>query len=101
MPDNDSTVSSPGTSQAELAEALDGMSANQRHAIAEHLAAIPISWRGTLQQYVDRLHRLHDSNRDVIVYDYVDDCVPVFSAMHSTRVRGYMAVGYVIRNTLD
>jgi len=27
----------------------------------------------------------------------VDDCVPVFSAMYAKRVRGYEAVGYVIR----
>ena len=59
--------------------------------------AMPISWRGTLQQYVGRLHRLHDSKREVIVYDYVDDCVPVFSGMYSKRVRGYEAVGYAIR----
>jgi hypothetical protein len=31
--------------------------------------AMPISWRGTLQQYVGRLHRLHDSKRVVQVYD--------------------------------
>ena len=34
--------------------------------------AMPISWRGTLQQYVGRLHRLHDSKKVVEVYDYVD-----------------------------
>ena len=60
--------------------------------------AMPISWRGTLQQYVGRLHRLHDSKREVIVYDYVDDCLPVFSAMYSKRVGGYEAVGYSIEN---
>ena len=60
--------------------------------------AMPISWRGTLQQYVGRLHRLHDSKREVIVYDYVDGCVPVLSAMYSKRVRGYEAVGYVIQD---
>src|SRR6266581_2252145 len=43
--------------------------------------AMPISWKGTLQQYVGRLHRLHDAKREVIVYDYVDGCIPVFSAM--------------------
>jgi superfamily II DNA or RNA helicase len=59
--------------------------------------AMPISWRGTLQQYVGRLHRLHDAKREVIVYDYVDGCVPVFSAMYSKRVRGYEAVGYQIQ----
>ena len=40
--------------------------------------AMPISWRGTLQQYVGRLHRLHDSKREVIVYDYVDGAVPTY-----------------------
>lgn len=58
--------------------------------------AMPISWRGTLQQYVGRLHRLHDSKREVIVYDYVDGAVPVLSAMYAKRVRGYEAVGYQI-----
>lgn len=60
--------------------------------------ATPVSWRGTLQQYVGRLHRLHDNKREVIVYDYVDDCVPIFSAMYSKRVRGYEAVGYEIQD---
>ncbi len=63
--------------------------------------AMPISWRGTLQQYVGRLHRLHDSKREVIVYDYVDGCVPVFSAMYSKRIRGYEAVGYQIQDVND
>jgi superfamily II DNA or RNA helicase len=60
--------------------------------------AMPISWRGTLQQYVGRLHRRYDSKREVIVYDYVDGCVPVLSAMYSKRVRGYEAVGYQIKD---
>lgn len=59
--------------------------------------AMPISWRGTLQQYVGRLHRLYDSKREVIVYDYVDGAVPVLSAMYAKRVRGYEAVGYKIQ----
>lgn len=60
--------------------------------------AMPISWRGTLQQYVGRLHRLHAGKHEVIVYDYVDGCVPVLSAMYSKRVRGYEAVGYMIQD---
>jgi superfamily II DNA or RNA helicase len=63
--------------------------------------AMPISWRGTLQQYVGRLHRLHDNKREVIVYDYVDGCVSVLSAMYSKRVRGYEAVGYQIQDVID
>jgi len=62
--------------------------------------AMPVSWSGTLQQYVGRLHRLHDNKREVIVYDYVDGCVPVFSKMYSKRVRGYEAVGYQIQDEL-
>ena len=62
--------------------------------------AMPISWSGTLQQYVGRLHRLHDSKHEVVVYDYVDAAEPVFSKMYSKRVRGYEAVGYVIRDPL-
>ena len=34
--------------------------------------AMPISWQGTLQQYVGRLHRLHDGKQIVQVYDYAD-----------------------------
>jgi len=60
--------------------------------------AAPVSWRGTLQQYVGRLHRLHDNKREVIVYDYVDGAVPVLSKMYSKRVKGYEGVGYVIRD---
>ena len=60
--------------------------------------ATPISWRGTLQQYVGRLHRLHESKREVVVYDYVDDAEPVLSRMYSKRVRGYEAIGYTIRS---
>jgi hypothetical protein len=45
-----------------------------------------------------KLHRLHTNKHEVIVYDYVDGCVPVFSAMYSKRVRGYEAVGYSIQD---
>ena len=30
---------------------------------------MPISWSDTLQQGISRLHRLHGSQREVIVYD--------------------------------
>ena len=32
--------------------------------------AMPVAWRGTLAQYVGRLHRLHPAKREVLVYDY-------------------------------
>jgi superfamily II DNA or RNA helicase len=58
--------------------------------------AMPISWKGTLQQYVGRLHRLHDNKRIVQVYDYVDHYVPMLARMYERRLKGYSTIGYVI-----
>lgn len=60
--------------------------------------AMPISWKGTLQQYVGRLHRLHDNKRVVQVYDYVDDWVPMLERMYERRMKGYGAIGYTIEH---
>jgi superfamily II DNA or RNA helicase len=58
--------------------------------------AMPISWRGTLQQYVGRLHRLHENKHVVRVYDYVDSCVPVLNRMSEKRLKAYKAIGYTV-----
>lgn len=58
--------------------------------------AMPISWKGTLQQYVGRLHRLHDTKRVVQVYDYVDDAVPMLARMFERRLKGYSTIGYSV-----
>ena len=58
--------------------------------------AMPISWKGTLQQYVGRLHRLHDCKRVVQVYDYVDPNVPMLARMYERRLKGYDSIGYTI-----
>jgi len=63
--------------------------------------AMPISWRGTLQQYVGRLHRLHKDKFVVRVYDYVDSCVPVLNRMYDRRLKGYKAVGYAVARPSD
>jgi len=57
---------------------------------------LPISWRGTIAQYVGRLHRLHEGKREVRVYDYADLDVPMLARMFDRRCRGYEAVGYRI-----
>ena len=57
---------------------------------------MPISWKGTLQQYVGRLHRQHGGKREVRVYDYVDQNVPVLRRMYERRLRGYKAMGYSV-----
>jgi superfamily II DNA or RNA helicase len=58
--------------------------------------AMPISWKGTLQQYAGRLHRLHDNKRVVQVYDYIDNGVPMLARMYERRLKGYSAIGYAI-----
>jgi superfamily II DNA or RNA helicase len=63
--------------------------------------AIPISWKGTLQQYVGRLHRLHDSKRFVQVYDYVDNYVLMLARMYERRLKGYAAIGYMIEEAIQ
>ena len=57
---------------------------------------MPISWRGTLAQYVGRLHRDHHAKREVIVFDYIDSLVPTLSRMAQKRQAGYRALGYTI-----
>ncbi len=57
---------------------------------------LPVSWRGTIAQYVGRLHRLYDCKREVRVYDYVDLNVAMLARMFDRRCRGYEAVGYTI-----
>ena len=57
---------------------------------------MPVSWRGTIAQYVGRLHRLHEDKRDVRVHDYADLDVPMLARMLDKRRRGYEAVGYSI-----
>ncbi|MCP4287861.1 MAG: DEAD/DEAH box helicase family protein [Gammaproteobacteria bacterium] len=56
---------------------------------------MPVSWRGTLTQYVGRLHRLHTDKTEVRVVDYVDREVPMLLKMYDKRMRGYRALGYL------
>jgi superfamily II DNA or RNA helicase len=58
---------------------------------------MPISWKGTLAQYVGRLHRQHAGKTDVLVVDYVDELVPVLARMAAKRRAGYRALGYIIK----
>jgi superfamily II DNA or RNA helicase len=57
---------------------------------------MPIAWKGTLAQYVGRLHRQHDAKTDVLVVDYVDSAVPVLARMAAKRRTGYRALGYAM-----
>lgn len=58
--------------------------------------AMPVSWRGTLQQYAGRLHREHSTKTNVRILDFVDTGHPVLVRMWEKRQRGYRAMGYQI-----
>jgi very-short-patch-repair endonuclease len=58
--------------------------------------ALPVSWRGTVAQYVGRLHRLREGKREVRVYDYADLNVKMFANMFDRRCRGYESLGYTV-----
>jgi superfamily II DNA or RNA helicase len=56
--------------------------------------AMPFSWKGTLVQYVGRLHRRHEAKTEVRVIDYVDREVPMLARMLDKRMQGYRGMGY-------
>lgn len=58
--------------------------------------AMPVSWKGTLQQYAGRLHREHATKTDVRIVDFVDADHPALRRMWEKRQRGYRAMGYRI-----
>ena len=55
---------------------------------------MPVSWKGTLQQYAGRLHREHTTKTDVRIVDFVDTGHPALLKMWDKRQRGYRAMGY-------
>lgn len=62
---------------------------------------MPLSWKGTLQQYVGRLHRLHDDKSIVKVYDYVDQQEAMLQTMFEKRLKGYKSMGYKINGDCE
>src|SRR4029077_9532547 len=62
------------------------------------LLALPISWHGTLQQYVGRLHRMNAEKKSICVYDYVDVNSVVLLKMYQKRVKKYKLMGYTIHD---
>jgi len=62
---------------------------------------MPISWRGTLQQYVGRLHRLHVNKKEVRVYDYADVQVAMLARITKKKTVRLCALGYTIVDGLD
>ncbi|WP_066196045.1 DEAD/DEAH box helicase [Gracilibacillus timonensis] len=57
----------------------------------------PISWKGALQQYVGRLHRVHQDKSEVRVYDYIDHQEPILQNSYESRLKGYHSLGYKVK----
>ncbi len=63
------------------------------------ILAMPVSWKGTLQQYAGRLHREYASKSDVRIIDFVDTGHPALLRMWEKRQRGYRTMGYRLGGT--
>jgi superfamily II DNA or RNA helicase len=63
--------------------------------------AMPVSWKGTLQQYAGRLHREHAGKTDVRIIDFVDTGYPALLRMWNKRQIGYRAMGYRLQQLAD
>lgn len=59
--------------------------------------ALPVSWKGIVVQYAGRLHRNYKGKKEVRIYDYVDNCIPMCNVMYQRRLKGYENVGYIIK----
>ena len=58
------------------------------------MLAVPVSWKGIVEQYAGRLHRDYPGKHEVRIYDYVDIHVPLCELMYRRRIKGYAAIGY-------
>lgn len=56
--------------------------------------ALPISFKGKLEQYAGRILRPHQGKDEVRIYDYVDSRVPMLSRMFKKRLKAYRTMKY-------
>jgi len=76
----------PGRLRFLLASPLDTM-----------VLAMPISWKGTLQQYAGRQPREHASKQDVRIDYYIEHDNVQLARMWEKHCRGYQTIGYRVR----
>ena len=56
--------------------------------------ATPVSFRSVVEQYAGRLNRDYAGKENVIIYDYVDNHIPMFNNMYMKRLKAYKQIGY-------
>ena len=62
--------------------------------------ATPVSFRGVVEQYAGRLNRDYAGKENVIIYDYVDNHIPMFDNMYIKRLKAYKQIGYELSSSL-
>ena len=60
----------------------------------------PVSFRGVVEQYAGRLNRDYAGKENVIIYDYVDNHIPMFNNMYMKRLKAYKQIGYELAGGL-
>ena len=60
------------------------------------LLAMPISFESNVEQYAGRLNRDYEGKKDVIIFDYIDQYVPILERMYHKRLRTYKRIGFEI-----
>jgi superfamily II DNA or RNA helicase len=56
--------------------------------------AMPISFKGKMEQYAGRILRPHPDKKEIRIYDYVDSHVPMLARMFKKRLKAYRAMKY-------
>lgn len=60
------------------------------------IMAMPVAWKGVVEQYAGRLNRDYVGKKSVIIYDYVDIHISMFDRMYHKRLKAYKQIGYDI-----
>ena len=63
--------------------------------------ATPVSFRGVVEQYAGRLNRDYEGKENMIIYDYVDNHIPMFDNMYVKRLKAYKQIGYELAGGLQ
>jgi len=58
------------------------------------LLAMPISWKGNVEQYIGRLNRDLGKKSELQVFDYADLFVPMLAKMYKKQLRTYHTLHY-------
>lgn len=61
------------------------------------IMAMPVSFKGVVEQYAGRLSRDYEGKRNVMIYDYIDYNISKFDDMYAKRLKAYKRIGYSLQ----